>query len=304
MIKYYAYYNHGGYKDFYLGNSEDSVLCRYFLPLLSIYESDGSMSETVKEWKELPSMVNLSSKTQEYNYPEEAKVMVSHAGYKLQYRVVDKKGVLSLRDIVGNKDAYGRSCPFVFMMVADTDEECQLLDSVCYYIWKNLGETESLLSTLFINDFNVNGLRFELKRFNDYLHRILASTNEAIELNTYNRRVRFFLVPKGMRFATAFEEQQITKNDVSVAYSQDSSSSYRYSPPQVYYGPSGYPPINIENSQERQYQETPDTEQHHSLRKALGFAKAEDLEALKCFCEQLFRRVEELETKVQKLENQ
>lgn len=303
MIKYYAYYNHGGYKDLYLGNSEDCVPTRYFLPLLTVYESDESMADKVKEWKELPTMVNLSTNTQEYNYPEDAKVMVSHAGYKLQYRMVGKMGVLSLRDIAGNKDAYGRSCPFVFMMVADTDEECHLLDSVCYYIWKNLGETESVLSSLFINDFNVNGLRFELKRLNDYLQQILVSTNEAIEVNTYNRRVSFFLVPEGMRFATAFEEQQLTKNDISVAYSLASSSSYRYTPSQVYYGPSGYPSINVEYSQDIQHQEETNTEQHHYLRKAFGFAKAEDVEALKRDYEKLLLRVEKLEKQLQNSEN-
>lgn len=302
MIKYYAYYNHGGYKDFYLGSNEDKEPARYFLPLISVYEADTSMTEKVKEWKKLPAMVNLSNTTVRLNYPDGAKVMVSHAGYKLQYRIVGGMGVLSLRDIVGSKDAYGRSCPFVFMMVAESKDEQQLLETVCYYFWKNIGQTESFLSSLFINDFNVNGLRFELGQLNDYLGRIIESTHYIIEENTYNRRICFILVPNGIRFETTCEEQQITKKDVSVAYNQD-SLIYRYSPPQTYYGPSGYPPINVEYSQDRRYQEAPNTEQHHSLRKTFGFAKAEDVEALKRDYEKLLLRVEKLEKQLQNSEN-
>lgn len=36
MIRYYAYYNHGGYKDFYLGNQEENVKSKFFLPLVMI----------------------------------------------------------------------------------------------------------------------------------------------------------------------------------------------------------------------------------------------------------------------------
>ena len=39
MIKYYAYYNFGGYKDFYLGSQEEGIPSKYFLPLLAVYES-------------------------------------------------------------------------------------------------------------------------------------------------------------------------------------------------------------------------------------------------------------------------
>lgn len=38
MIRYYAYYNHGGYKDFYLGNQEENVKSKFFLPLLAVHE--------------------------------------------------------------------------------------------------------------------------------------------------------------------------------------------------------------------------------------------------------------------------
>ena len=37
MIKYYAYYNQGGYKDFYVGTHEEEVKSKYYLPLLAIH---------------------------------------------------------------------------------------------------------------------------------------------------------------------------------------------------------------------------------------------------------------------------
>ena len=30
MIRYYAYYNHGGYKDFYVGNTKEEVTSIFF----------------------------------------------------------------------------------------------------------------------------------------------------------------------------------------------------------------------------------------------------------------------------------
>ena len=173
MIRYYAYYNHGGYKDLYLGSSEDTIASRYFLPLLSVYENEESMAKDVAAWKKLPPIINLSTGTSEFNYPTQARIMMSHAGYKLQYRLLEDKGVLALRDVGNNKDAYGRTCPFAMMMVADTDEDKEKLEILCYYIWKNLEESESIFSSKFVNDFDVNGLRFDISSLNDTIQNIV-----------------------------------------------------------------------------------------------------------------------------------
>ena len=302
MIRYYAYYNHGGYKDFYLGSNEDSDFSRYFLPLLSVYENDDRMVDKVKEWKELPSIINLSTDTSEYNYPKAARVMMSHAGYKLQYRIIDNKGVFALRDIQGSKDSYGRNCPFVMMMVADTDDEKKILRTLCSYIWKNLDESETLLSKLFVNDFEVNGLRFNLGEWNDVISRIIVTAEDCIDENPYNRPVILFVSPSDIRFSAAFEEQQITKNDVSVAYKLDSTDIYRYTIPQTYYGPSGCPPMPTGHMNEKVKQKE-NQEHGHSIRNALGLGKAEDMEFLKEAVVALKKRLEILEKKVQEFEN-
>lgn len=306
MIRYYAYYNHGGYKDLYLGSSEDKIAYRYFLPLLSVYESDESMAEKVAEWKKLPAITILSTETSEYNYPTLARVMMSHAGYKLQYRHFGDKGVLALRDVGNNKDAYGRNCPFVMMMVADTDEDKEILEIVCYYVWKNLSAAETLFSSLFVNDFEVNGLRFDVALLNDNLQNIVSDAVGKLEDNTYNRPVHFFLLPDGMRFATAFEEQQCNKEEVAFAYNLGITSTakeYKYSPPQVIYGPSGYPPIYTQQPHEMPVNNTEPSFPHHSFRNALGFAKNEDLQALMKSYKKLMERVAQLEQRLNELEN-
>lgn len=302
MIKYYAYYNHGGYKDLYLGSNKDTVDSRYFLPLLSVYENDESMSEKVAEWRELPAIINLSTNTSEYNYPTEARVMMSHAGYKLQYRHFDTKGVFALRDVCGNKDSYGRTCPFVMMMVGDTMEDKRYLEVVCYHVWKNLDAAEAFFCGLFVNDFEVNGLRFDVSKLNEWLREILSTTDGALEENTYSCPVHFFVVPDGMRFASAFEEQQVSKDQVAIAYNLGNTREYTYTPPQVKPESPGDPPPCSKLTQDNPTRTEEQPSQHHSIRNALGFAKAGDLESLVKKIQELTNRIYELEQRVQDLE--
>lgn len=229
MIKFYAYYSFGGYKDLYLGNSEDFVVSRYYLPLLPVYENDESMAEKVKEWRKLPVIINLAESTTD-NYPQGARIMMSHAGYKIQLRRIDGKFVFAIRDVEGAKDAYGRSCPFVMMLVADTANEYILLRKTASYFYENMKDVEAFISTLFVYDYSVNGLRFDLHRFNDELNRIGIEQEDNIDENSYNREVDFYIVPDNIRFADAFSEQGITKYDVAFASDVSNTKAYKYTP--------------------------------------------------------------------------
>ena len=302
MIKYYAYYNYGGYKDLFLGSSDDIMEYRYFLPMLSVYMTEPSMQEKVEAWKNLPAIINLSNQTEEYSYPSEARVMMSHAGYKLQYRIVGNEDVVALRDIAGSRDTYGRSCPFVMMFVADTAEDKAKLKVLAHYIWCHTKETESCLSGLFVNDFKVNGLRYDIKSLNSFISNVVSTHEESIEDNTYNRRVPFFMVPDGILFRNAFEEQQISKDDVALAYDEDQQRIYRYEPPQIVYGPAGYVPVTNRPSQEFSVSER-EQETSVSLRSALGLAKEKDMRHLLKSQEELIKRVESLERRIIELEN-
>ena len=72
MIKYYAYYNHGGYKDFYVGAQEEDVKSKYFLPLFAVHEhsleenpDDEELRNQVEHQRNLPKLIVLSDKTVE-----------------------------------------------------------------------------------------------------------------------------------------------------------------------------------------------------------------------------------------------
>lgn len=306
MIKYYAYYNHGGYKDFFLGSNEDTITSRYFLPLLSFFESDESMTEKVAEWKKLPPIIFLSQETKEVKYPSEARVMMTHAGYKLQYRHIEDKDVFAIRDISGHKDADGRACPFVMMMVADSDLDKQCLKKVCYYAWNNLEKFESLLNRMFVNDFDVNGLRFEIGELNTCIANIVDSTIEILEENSFNKSVHLFVFPDSIPFATAISEQKITKAEIAVAYAFDGNTNreiYRFTTPQMIYGPSCSIPIYQQPNRDSPTWGKESSLPHGSIRQALGIVKAEDFDSLLKSHQNLLMRVVELENKIKEIEN-
>ena len=172
MIKFYAYYNHGGYKDFYLGSQTENVDFKYFLPLLNVHEHalkenyDEELHKNVERQKSLPKLVALSDQTISYNYPSGARVMMSHSGYKLLYRQIKQQCILAIRDISGKTDSYGRQSPFNVMIIGDSEEDIKHLDSIAEYIRSNIFTFEEQVSSFFENDFVENGLRFNFKAFN------------------------------------------------------------------------------------------------------------------------------------------
>ena len=183
MIKFYAYYNHGGYKDFYLGSDCDDTPSRYFLPLLQVHEQrltdapDAELQKEVDRQKLLPMLTVLTNDTTEYNYPDCVRRMVSHGGYKVLYRRIDQQHiVLAIRDIPGSKDVYGRSTPFCMMMIGD-NSDIDTLDHITQYIIRGLTDFESFATTLFVNDTKENGLRFDLARLNDKIHHIATDAS-------------------------------------------------------------------------------------------------------------------------------
>jgi len=305
MISYYAYYNHGGYKDFFLGTSEDTVESKYFLPMLGVYESDESMKDKVAKWKALPSIVFLSNQTEELNYPPLARVMMSHAGYKIQYRIIGDKDILALRDIGGNKDAYGRFCPFVMMFIADSDVDKKRMEAFAFYIWNNLQTSELFFSNLFVSDLDVNGLRFDIKSMNVFFESVVSLQQGTIEENKYHRIVPFYVVSDGLgSLDRALAEQQLEKKDVAVAYNESKTLVYRYSPPQVYYGGPGVPPIVIEVSQEDSVEEEHHPEpKRNSWYSIFGLSKEEEVKALFESHMKLQNRVDELEKKITEIQN-
>ena len=224
MIKFYAYYNHGGYKDFYLGSQTENVDFKYFLPLLNVHEHalkdnyDEELHKNVERQKSLPKLVALSDQTISYNYPSGARVMMSHSGYKLLYRQIKQQYILAIRDISGKTDSYGRQSPFNVMIIGDSEEDIKHLDSIAEYIRSNIFTFEEQVSSFFENDFVENGLRFNFKAFNTLLYDIVSKNLSLSIDNKLNLPIRLLIIPSSTKIDKALSEQCIMLNNISLCY--------------------------------------------------------------------------------------
>lgn len=194
MLKYYSYYSVGGYKDLYLGTSEMSESFTYYLPLLAIQkkkaESEGNSNTLaqIMELDELPK-IKLVNKTNSYGLPNIGAKLISHGGYKLIFTHAEADTyILTIRDIKGdNKDESGRSIPFLIMIVANNLSDAKKLASIAAY-WSNYIDTVTgKLSSMFVYDHVVNGVKFNLKEFNILLEQC---ANKQTEIETcYGRNI-------------------------------------------------------------------------------------------------------------------
>lgn len=235
MIRFYAYYNHGGYKDFYVGTQEETVKSKYFLPLLVVHEAtlknepeNEELRRLVEHQIQLPKLVTLSDATTEYNYPKEARVLMSHGGYKVLYKRLNPEAyALAIRDITGSKDVYGRLSPFNMMFVGDK-EDMENMDILAEYVRNNLSSFTHLLSTLFVNDLNENGLRCDVDRFTSVLHSIL----EKGELLSYriptSLSVRLLVVSNSYNLNSTFKEQKLNRRDICMCLDEVGNKLFDY----------------------------------------------------------------------------
>lgn len=300
-MKYYAYYNHGGYKDFYLGNSEDTIESRYFLPLLKVHEEslkekpDATLEEEVKDQKKRPELVVLSDKTDEYNYPIPARILMSHAGYKIMYRRVDKTNtVLAIRDILGIKDTYGRQSPFSIMFISNTEEDDVNLNILAEYVRLNLNEFENTVTSLFVNDMLVNGLRFDIGKLNSKLKQIFSENGQLITDKNLRGNVYFVVIPDGLKLSDTFREQNFTKSDLNIAYNMSGTQIVD----------SQKDDERGENSSSTAFSSRyPSQSKLASLLEMLHVPKLEDINKLEQTIVQLKTRITMLEERMSNLEN-
>ncbi len=195
MFKYFSYYSVGGYKDFYLGNSNLSHNYLYYLPLLAVQEKkamdakDETQLAFVNKAKTLPKM-NLITNNNDYGFPSQAIPLVSHGGYDIIFsHMRGQEYALILRDIDSNSaDESGRKIPFLFMIVSDTEEDSYKLAGISCY-WANYKKSVSVkIASLLGYDNEYNGLRFALSEFNNWIQTISAAPN-IIELVNGKRKI-------------------------------------------------------------------------------------------------------------------
>lgn len=227
MFKYYAYYNVGGYKDMFLGDSSMSAKETYYLPLLAIWKKkatsgDNDAAAKVKSAESLMKIQLLSSK-ENLGLPKEAESMFSHGGYKVIFSVAqDGKGIFAIRDIESSsKDESGRTTPFLLVIVGSTIEDSKSLEKIAAYASSHLESFSKELSVLFRYDANINGIVFELARMTTLIRKISAEGNNSLlttdgvkSIESRRGAVSLLVLPEGISKELAFAEQGLKGKSV------------------------------------------------------------------------------------------
>ena len=310
MIKYYAYYNHGGYKDFYVGSQEEDVKSKYFLPLFAVHEhsleenpDDEDLRNQVEHQRNLPKLIALSDKTIEYNYPYQARCLMSHGGYKVLYRSIGYSHyVLAVRDIFGHKDVYGRQTPFNMMFIGDDQKDLKEMDIIAEYIRNNLSSFESAIGSIFINDIKENGLRCDVGTLRDKLNEIIENGSPLMVDDNMGHSVRMLVIPNMSMLKTALKEQNIEKNDVYICYKCDGSTLFKMIDRSQ--------AENMDSKRKTQLSissptvSSPmDKQSAPSLHDMLNVPKREDIEEVWRYIEKLENKIKNIEERILELEN-
>lgn len=228
MLRYYSYYSVGGYKDFILGTSEDKQEATYYLPLLPVLEerakTDEDAAKLFDQQKDLPKIQQLSAE-QPFNLPTSARVLFSHAGYKLLYKHLEGDYyALALRNISANtKDEHGRSVPFMFVITGDTKHDVDVLNILATYFACNIKGVEAILSKYLFMDIDANGLKFELAKFNSWLKAVVANNSLTILPTMDGRKsihaqignVALLVLPEGITEQKAITEQKLGTMEIT-----------------------------------------------------------------------------------------
>lgn len=228
MLRYYSYYSVGGYKDFILGTSEDKQEATYYLPLLPVLKerakTDEDAAKLFEQQKDHPKIQQLSAE-QSFNLPTSARVLFSHAGYKLLYKHLEGDYyALALRNISGNtKDEHGRSVPFMFVITGDTKHDVEVLNILATYFACNIKGVETILSKYLFMDIDVNGLKFELTKFNSWVKSIISNNSSTIlptmnggkSINAQNNKVTLLVLPDGITEQKAITEQKLETMEIT-----------------------------------------------------------------------------------------
>ena len=228
MLRYYSYYSVGGYKDFILGTSEDKQEATYYLPLLPVLEerarTDEDAAKLFEQQKDLPKIQQLSAELP-FNLPTSARVLFSHAGYKLLYKHLEGDYyALALRNISANtKDEHERSVPFMFVITGNTKHDVEVLNILATYFACNIKGVENILSKYLFMDIDVNGLKFELAKFNSWVNSIISNNSSTIlptmnggkSINAQNNKVTLLVLPDGITEQKAITEQKLETMEIT-----------------------------------------------------------------------------------------
>lgn len=180
MIEYYSYYSIGGYKDFYLGNTNDEHEVVYYSPFLGfdkegLEELDVKTKVQLSELSKKPLMEYLT-KDSAKKLPPTAIRIEGRGGYKVLFCAVEGGYSIVIREIENNvKDTYNRSIPFLLQFIGrDIVEMSSLNDFIC----SHLAEFENVLRELFAYNADLNAWEFHLGTLNGIVKDIIAKKQE------------------------------------------------------------------------------------------------------------------------------
>lgn len=217
MIRLYAYYSCGGYKDMYLGSSDTAASPSYFLPLLPVMKKRGRKDEVEKiKYQEALQHVCIVTSSESYGFPADAANMFSHGAYKTVYRTLqDGSSCLSMHDIPSNEtDEEGRDIPFTLMFVADGEEDSAKLDCMAAALLKDMAAWQQLFTSLFAYDPIVNGIKFDLSKIMARINDTKQESNCYID-RTQSKNVAYLMLNENNGVKIALKEQNLKREEVS-----------------------------------------------------------------------------------------
>jgi hypothetical protein len=223
MLKYYSYYNIGGYKDMFLGDSNMKTDKTYFLPLLPIWKKkasagDSDLAAKVKSLEALTS-IKIVTRDESYGLPNSAKILFTHGGYKAMLTSSDSgEAIFAIRDIESpSKDESGRTIPFLLVIVGSSESDKIVLEKVAAYAAAHLDSFSKKVSNLFSYDSEKNGLAFDLSTFTSYLSKIAECSSNSlltmqgeVLLETKKADVPLLILPEGINKSLAIQEQNLS----------------------------------------------------------------------------------------------
>lgn len=199
MIKYYAYYSYGGFKDMMVGSQADTAVRTYYLPLVDA----GIDTDSVK--LDLPKIKIIGEEDESETLPSGVGRIVYNGGYYLFFsRNLNGHCVLVVRDIIGTeKDENGRTIPFVMELSGDLDD-APVLATLAAAFLKDPNAPALILGPLFHYDPEFNGLCFENKQLSQRLEAIAQNVNPQVVI-TDKGTLNLLNIPKDTVLAATIQ---------------------------------------------------------------------------------------------------
>ena len=220
MIKFYAYYSFGGYRELYLGNTDSEARFSWYFPMIPVWEARLKDKENEKDRSMLEAALALTPHIEDVGrggenaIPREAYNMVSYGGFDMMYRKAGLGQVLAVKDIASMDDT-GRPAPFMLLFVSTDEDGAVLLDKLSESLLSNMRSFKEKMSGLFVYDLQKNGLRFDLETMNRLLNEV-NNAQTALRLQ-WHMHFPIHILVTSQELNVALQNQKIKAEEVQYA---------------------------------------------------------------------------------------